>query len=69
MLLRGSLWSKLQYQSPLLPGRYLHASIDRSIAAYMADPLVSQALSILFTVSPESFGSVTEDHDKALALS
>lgn len=35
----------------------------------MADPFMSQALSVLFTVSPEPFDSVTEDHDKALALS
>lgn len=33
----------------------------------MADPFMYQALSVLFTVSPESFDSVTED--KALALS
>lgn len=30
---------------------------------------MSQAPSVLFTVSPESFDSVTEDHDKAFALS
>lgn len=35
----------------------------------MADPFMSQAPSVLFTVSPESFDSATEDHDKALALS
>lgn len=35
----------------------------------MADPFVSQVLSVPFTVSPESFDLVTEVRDKALALS
>lgn len=39
------------------------------IVAYMADPFMSQVPGTLFTVSSETFSSIIEESDKALALS
>lgn len=70
IFMRQHLGRRLKLQSPLLSAECLNTFINSSsIAAYVADPFISQIPGNLFTVSSEAFDSVTEESDKALALS
>lgn len=68
MLLRGNLGRRLQCRSPLLSGKHF-TSINTAALLLIWQIPSCHRLHQSFPLSPESFDSVTEDHDEALALS